>query len=325
MPPRVLVLFLGGTISAGAVADGTTARLHGEALLAGVPGLDACGIELDVRDLQAIPGGSLAFDDVLEVLRTARSSDADGVVVVQGTDTLEETAYLVDLLWDDDRPVVFTGAMRGPTLAGPDGAANLLAAVQTAAERRWRGLGAVLVLNDEIHAARHVAKRHTTSPAAFTSPNAGPLGRMVEGVPVRLTTIARRPALPTPDRLEARVPLIVTTLGDDGVLLRSVEDCDGLVVAGFGAGHVPGRIASRLGGLAERMPVVLASRTGAGSALRRTYWAPGSETDLLEKGLVPAGFLDAYKARLLLTVLVADGFDRPAIAAAFAQHGDMIA
>lgn len=321
MQTQVLILFLGGTISAGPVSGGSTTRLHGDTLLAAVPDLAECGIGLDVRDLRAIPGGSLQFGDLLEVLDTARSSTADGVVVVQGTDTLEETAYLVDLLWDDDRPIVFTGAMRGPTLAGPDGPANLLAAVQTASSDQWRGLGALLVLADEIHAARFVAKRHTTGPGAFVSPNAGPLGRMVEGKPVLLTSIRRHPALPMPSELVARVPLMVTTLGDDGALLRSVDDCDGLVVAGFGAGHVPEAIVSRLAELAERMPMVLASRTGAGSVLSQTYWAPGSETDLLSRGLIPAGFLDPYKARLLLVVLLATRASRETIVDAFRDRG----
>ena len=117
---------------------------------------------------------------------------AHGVVVTQGTDTMEETAFLVDCLWDDDAPFVFTGAMRNPTLPGADGPANLTAAIRTAAVDAARGRGAMVVFNDEIHAARFVRKTHSTSPAAFRSPDAGPIGHVVEGVPRFLTDVSRR-------------------------------------------------------------------------------------------------------------------------------------
>ncbi|WP_222432131.1 asparaginase [Leekyejoonella antrihumi] len=321
MSRTICILFLGGTISASTVHEGRTVRLLGDQLVAATPGLAAVDADLEVHDLRSCPSGSLTFDHLLEVLHTARASEADGIVVVQGTDTLEETAYFVDLFWGDDRPVVFTGAMRGPTLAGPDGAANLLAAVQTAADDRFRGLGVLLVLNDEIHAARFVAKRHSTSPSTFVSPNAGPLGRLAEGEPRLVTTVPRNPPLPAPARVSARVPLVVTTLGDDGTILEALDGCDGLVVAGFGAGHVPDRLVERLGELAKRMPVVLASRTGAGPVLTHTYFAPGAETDLIARGLIPAGSLDPYKARLLLLALLSTGADHQTIAAAYRARG----
>lgn len=323
MGRRVCVLFLGGTISAGETTGGRTRRLRGDELIGDALRAELAegGVELDVRDLRAVSSGSLRFGHMLEVLDAARSSDADGIVVVQGTDTLEETSYLLDLLWDDDRPIVFTGAMRGPTLAGPDGPANLLAAARTAASTTWRGLGALLVLADEIHAARFVTKRHSTSISTFVSPNAGPLGRLAEGVPVRMTSVARHAALPAPSSIDVRVPLVVAALDDDGTLLRGVADCDGLVMSGFGVGHVPERIVPALDDLAQRMPVVLASRTGAGQVLHHTYYGAGSETDLLGRGLIPAGMLDAYKSRLLLCVLLAGGAGRDRVVEEFRARG----
>lgn len=297
------------------------ARLGADELLASVPALAQLPVTLDPRDVRRMPSAELTFDDVLAVVDEAERAGSDGVVVVQGTDTIEETAFLADLLWPGDAPLVFTGAMRNPTLAGADGPANLLAAVTVAASARFRGQGALVVLNDEVHAARHVRKTHSASPSAFASPNAGPLGRVVEGVAVLSARVPERPVLPRPAAIAARVPLVVTVLDDDGSLLRGLDErCDGVVIAGFGVGHVRADLAEALGVLAGRIPVVLASRTGAGSVFTHTYGAPGSETDLVARGLIPAGPLDPYKARILLAVLLANGHDRSAIADAFAQR-----
>jgi L-asparaginase len=130
--------------------------------------------------------------------------------------------------------------------------------------------------------------------------------------------VARRPALTRPERIDVRVPLVVATVGDDGALLDSIgSGCAGLVVAGFGVGHVPESWAERLGALAQRIPVVLASRIGAGPVLTHTYGAPGSETDLRNRGVITCGNLNAYQARLLLLVLLSNG--ETDVRSAFAQ------
>ncbi len=318
MPASVSVFFLGGTIGM-AGAAGAVVRFGPGELIESVPGLAGLDCKLDPHDFRRLPSASLGFVDVLELLATASGTAADGVVVVQGTDTLEETAFLADLLWSGDTPIVFTGAMRNPSQAGPDGPANLLGAVTVAASPACRGLGALVVLNDEIHAARHAAKRHTSSVAAFSSPNAGPLGRIVEGVAVLTMPVSRRPTLPMPDAVDVRVPVVTSVFDDDGALLDGLaERCDGVVVAGFGVGHVPERVASQLGAIAAVRPVVLASRIGAGPVLRRTYGAIGSETDLLARGLIGAGMLNPYQARLLLMLLLASGAD---VTAGFATYG----
>ena len=167
---RVVLFTLGGTIASTsapgparpaesfAAADrGVTPRLTGADLLAAVPGLDAVGAELDVHDFRQIPSSSLAISDVIALAAAIRrrvTAGAAGVVVTQGTDTMEETAFLLDLLWDGDAPVVMTGAMRNPALAGPDGPANVLAAAHVAARPAARGRACLVVFADEIHAAR---------------------------------------------------------------------------------------------------------------------------------------------------------------------------
>jgi L-asparaginase len=325
---KVALFTLGGTIASTHAAGGVTPQLTGADLLTSVPGLDQAGAELEVHDFRQVPSSSLTVADILDLasaIRDQAGAGTDGVVVSQGTDTIEETAFLLDLLYDGDAPVVFTGAMRNPTLAGADGPANLLAAVTVAASPQARGLGCLVVLGDEIHAARFVQKAHTTSVTAFISPAAGPLGVVAEGRAVVLTRPARRPALPHLPRpagvpgLGIRTGLVTMVLGDDGTLLAAAAGrFDGLVVAGYGAGHVPAPVVGQLAELARRIPVVLASRTGAGMVLARTYAYPGSELDLRDGGLIGAGFLDPLKARLLLHVLLAGGASRDEITAAFA-------
>ncbi|GGV15804.1 asparaginase [Streptomyces spectabilis] len=317
MTTTVSVFTLGGTISAH--SGGGSARLTGSQTLATVPVPD--DVKTELHDFRRLPGSSLTLEDLAALAERVDEATAagHGVVVVQGTDTLEETAFLLDVVCAPRTPIVVTGAMRRPDLPGADGPANLAAALAVAADPRCRGLGVLVVLADEIHAARHARKAHTTSLTTFASPGAGPLGRVVEGVP-RILLRPQEPTVERPLRLRnaARVALLTLAIGDGGELLEAVDDgFDGLVVAAFGAGHAPQWLVEPLAARAARMPVVLASRTGAGPLLSETYRGPGSEADLLSRGLISAGSLDAPKARLLLHALLADGADRRAVEAAF--------
>lgn len=341
-PRRVVVFGLGGTIAmASGDSDGVVPALSAEQLVTAVPGLIETGIELDVVDFRRVSSGSLTFDDLDALAEAigerlaaggggagADPADADvtgvdGIVVTQGTDTIEETAYLLDLVHNYPNPVVVTGAMRPPAQAGADGPGNLLAAIQAAASPLTRDLGVVVVFADEIHAASRVRKTHTTSGFTFQSPNGGPLGYVVEGRPRVLSRPATRTVLPAPiESQSVEIGLLTMVLGDSGAVLEAVaERVDGLVVAGFGAGHVPGHLVGTLDKIAARMPVVLASRTGAGSVLERTYGYPGSETDLLARGLISAGFLDPIKARILLRQLLAGGHGHATMVSVFASAG----
>ena len=333
MADEVVLYTLGGTISiAGTVGDGSGVglvdRFGGRDLTHDVPGLAATGVALNVEDIDSVPSPDLTFTQLLDLVQRASDAvraGARGVVVTQGTDTMEESAYLADLVWPHPEPLVFTGAMRNPTLAGPDGPANLLAAVTAAAAADAWNLGVLVAFNDELHAARWVRKTHATSTATFVSPDAGPIGRLEEervrilSVPPRRTPIE----IPSAEQLErARVALHTAVLDEQGDELDGIaERFQGLVVAGLGAGHVTSRLVPALDKLAKRMPVVLSSRAGAGPVLRHTYSAPGSEIDLQNRGLINGGLLHPYKARILLRLLLADGADQDEIAAAFAEHG----
>lgn len=325
---RVTVFSLGGTIASTtggrSTAGGVTPRLGARELVEAVPQIQ------EVADLEAVAfrqtaSGDITLADMVALAAeiTHRFEDgANGIVVTQGTDTIEETSFALDLLVSSDRPVVVTGAMRNPTLAGPDGPANLLAAVQVAVAPAASGLGTVVVINDEIHAARFVRKTHTSSPATFRSVTVGPLGWIVEGRP--RIAFRMRALAGVPYRVDAEVPavaLLTAVLGDDSRLISQVaaSGYSGLVLEAFGGGHVPGHVVPALEKLASRLPVVLASRTGGGEMLRHTYGFPGSEQDLLSRGLIPAGFLDGRKARILLSLLLASGCNLDDVRAAFEQ------
>lgn len=223
------VFALRGTIAttAAPTTGGVVPALSGKELLKGVPGLNALGVSLRVRDFHRVASASLTLSD-LDALHAAIEAEldpgtVDGVVVVQGTGTIKESAFHLDLLHQGATPIVFTGAMRNPTLPGPDGPANLHAAIIAAAGPWLRDVGCVVVLGDEVHAARTVQKSHTVSTAAFTSPGSGPLGLLAEGK-VRLHQgLPHRTVLPAGSKRRTtagtvRVALHTVTVGDDGTV-----------------------------------------------------------------------------------------------------------
>jgi L-asparaginase len=321
--PAVTLISLGGTIASTPTPQGGAApRLTGADLVAAVPELGRVA-DVEVVSLAVAPSCEIGFRTVVDVARrigAEAARGACGVVVTQGTDTLEEVAFALDLLTDDSCAVVLTGAMRPAAAPGADGPANLLAAVRVAIHPAARGCGALVVFNDEVHAARCVQKRNTSSPAAFRS-FAGPVGWVTEDRVRLLHRPLGRLRVPLgPDPRDAFVALHKVTLGDDGRLLAGVAGagCDGLVVEALGGGHVPSAMVPALADLAARMPVVLTSRTGSGENLRHTYGYPGSEMDLLGRGLIAAGALDGPKARVLLTLLLMAGAGRAEVERAFA-------
>jgi L-asparaginase len=318
---KVAVLSLGGTISATkGGGPGVAPTLTGEELAEMVPEISAVA-EVETVQFRRVAGSELTLDDAVSLARDAEARpEAAGLVVTQGTDSIEETAFVLDLLVDREAPLVVTGAMRNPTVPGADGPANLLAAVRVSAGEEARGLGTVVVMNDEIHAARFVRKAHSQNPAAFSSAPTGPVGYLYEGRPRVVVRPAGRLRIGLPPDAEDRpVALYKVPFGDDGRLLREVERLgyEGLVVEAMGGGHLPARMVGTVEELASRMPVVLASRTGGGEVLKRTYGFPGSEMDLLGRGLIPAGPLDGLKARILLYLLLRSGASRERITEAF--------
>jgi len=331
MMPRapITVLSLGGTISSAPAGDIGLAQpaLSAADLVAAVPELERIA-EIEVRDVRRLPSNDMTFDVARTVAAQARAAaerGAAGVVVTQGTDTIEELAYALDLLVPGDVPTVVTGAMRHAGLTSADGGGNLLDAVRTAASPDARGLGCLVVLNEEIHSARTVRKVHTSSLAAFRSADVGPLGWIAEGRPRLRDLPYPRLSVELADGAPLiRPPLVKIAMDDDGWWLPAVRQAPGLVVEGTGGGHVPGWLSDDLVELAARIPVVMTARTGAGEVLTATYGGfRGSETALVGGGVIPGGTLDGLKARVLLGLLLSAGADDDRIRCAIAAAGTL--
>lgn len=320
---------LGGTIAMAETTAGTgaTPARDAAALVAAVPAL------AEIADVRAVTvrnkaSASLDVTDVLAAFRWARAEVDDGavgVVLTHGTDTLEESAYLLDLLWDRDQPLVLTGAMRAFDQPGTDAGANLLAAARVACGEESGRRGVLVVLDDEVHAAARVTKVGSTGVGAFESPGFGPGGRLVEGRLRYVAPAAPRPEpLPEPGDGPVDVALLEAALADDGRAVRALTGAGfaGIVVDGSGMGHVSSVAADELeAAIRQGVVVVVASRTLRGGTGRTTYGYLGSEMDLIARGAVMAGELSGRKARLLLHVLLRLGRDGSQIAAAFAQRG----
>ncbi len=302
--PYVLVITTGGTIATrrGPTVAGAVPSLKGEDLLAMLP---RGGIELAFEEFANLPSSHFTPARALELSQLVAAAlerpDVDGVVVTHGTDTLEETAYLLDLTLRSPKPVVFTGAMRAATSVAYDGLANLAAAVRVAASPAAQELGVTVVFDEAIYAAAEVQNVHTQARSAFAAPDSGPLGR-VEGERV---WVQRRPAarqhIPC-QRLEEMVDLIRLAQGADVRLLRHcIEDgVAGIVIEAFGGGRVPPWWLPHLSeAMQRRTAVLIASRCGAGG-LGDEYGYVGAYHDLRRLGVLFAHNLSGPKARIKL-------------------------
>ena len=316
---EVTVLAAGGTIAM-AGANGAVPELDAAGLvdavpeLVGLPGLRA-------QTLAGWPGVHVTASDALAIARAAVAEAAGGrgVVVTHGTDTLEETAVLCDLLHGGDAPIVVTGAVRPASATGADGPANLLDAVRAAGAAATAGLGALVCFGGELHAARGVRKTDSVSPRAFSSPRTGPVGRVAEASVETWAAPARRPPLPVA-QLDARVEIVTAALGADGAMLEAAigAGADGLVVVLLGAGHAPPAFLDACRRAARRLPVVACVRPERGRILRDTYGFAGGERDVREAGLICAPALSPAAARITLMACLGAGHSRVATAAVFA-------
>jgi L-asparaginase len=316
---EVTVLAAGGTIAMAGDA-GAVPQLDAAALVAAVPPL-ASVPGLRARTLGSWPGVQVSAANALDVARAAaaEATAGRGVVVTHGTDTLEETAVLCDLVYGGDAPIVLTGAIRPASATGADGPANLLDAVRAAGDPATAGLGAIVAFAGELHAARAVRKVDSVSPRAFGSPRGGPIGRVSEERVEVWAAPERHPPLPVA-QLDARVEVVSAGIGSDGKLVEAAlaAGADGLVVVLLGAGHAPPAFLAACTAAAAEVPVVACVRPESGRILRDTYGFEGGERDVRAAGLILAPALSPAAARVTLMACIGAGYSRVATAAAFA-------
>ena len=324
--PKVVVLTTGGTIATRGAGVERVARDSGQDLLARVQ--LPTDVSVEVRDVLRV--GGYAFTPahmhtvLTAVLETYAAPDIDGVVVTHGTDTIEETSFLVDLFLADARPVVFTGAQRGADDPTSDGPANLRDALSVAAAPASRGLGALIAFDGAVLAARGTRKTQTITAAAFTAPDGGPLGHVVDD---RLHLLARpaRPEPLDPRRLSldgVRADIVAIYPGCDPVLLEAAAAAGarGIVLEATGAGNANVAMRDTVRRLVDDGVVVLLStRVHAGPVV--PIYGNGGGRDLVDAGAIPTGRLRPSQARVLLLALLGTGAGQSDVRAALDPAG----
>ncbi len=314
---RIALLTTGGTIAMQASDRGANLSAPPpfvEMLARALP-----EIQITLIPVLSRPSAGFSIADIASIAKAAQEAAAshDGVVITHGTDVLEETAFALELLTRTDTPIVVTGAMRLANRPSADGDANLIAACQVAGSKAARGKGVLVVFDDEIHWAPLAKKRHAFRTHAFSSEPFGPLGWVVEGrVRFTLSPEKRLPHISWGGR-ETVVPILEVGPGLEPALVKNLPRCDALVLALPGGGHVADSIPAILEAMS--LPVIFASRTGAGETLSHSYGFAGGEIDLIARGLIPAGPLSARNARIALAILLSSEASKREIAAFFSD------
>lgn len=310
---HVRVLSTGRTIASTEGPGGATPSKGGDDLVGAVPELEEIA-DIDVESVSDELSFHLSVSDVaslVDSVEAAATDGVDGVVVTHGTDTMEESAYYLDLVIDAQVPIVFTGAQRPADHPSADGFANLLQAVRVAADERFRE-GAYIAFADLVHAARWVTKARAGRPDAYASPAGGPVAEITaDGIGLRREPGSESVSIPSTD-MTARVEVITSGLGvDSRQLERAVaDDVDGLVLAGSGIGNTTPDIGNAVAdAVGSGIPVVVSTRCYDGPVAAR-YGGPGGSRTLREHGAIPAGELPPWKARIKLG-LALSAYDDP--------------
>ena len=317
------ILFTGGTISMrhDVAAGGAVPALSGRDILAATPGIDEVA-RVEPEDWGRFPGPHMTPERQwllrARVAELLGRDDVAGVVITHGTDTMEESAYLLARSLEADKPVVFTGAMRSGSDLGWDGPANLLDAVRVAASSESRGYGVQVVMGGRVFSGLDVTKAHTHMLDAFESPGLGPVGVVDDGRVIFRRALAGRAPILTPAALATPVDLVMAYAGADARLLdASLPDARALVVAALGRGNVPPAMADGVERwAASGKPVVIASRALRGR-VGPTYGYPGAGRRLMAMGAILAGARRPQQARIELMLGLGAGMDLGALRVLF--------
>jgi len=304
--PKVLLIATGGTISMRIDAEkgGAVPSLTGRDILDTVPGYDRVA-RVEIREFGRYPGPHMTIERMWElrsaILDAVERDGIDGIVVTHGTDTIEETAYLLDRSLPPEVPVVITGAMRNSSELSWDGPLNLMSALQVAASPEARGRGTMVVMDDEIVQGAEVVKTHTEAAGTFRSPNWGPLG-ITDNGRVHFYRESRRKPLLAPEAPQPDVDLIKVVAGMTGRLLEAslASGAHGLVLEALGRGNVPPAVVPGVRHWVDAArPVVVASRSSRGRVLDAYAYAGGGH-ELREMGAIFADHLTGQQARIEL-------------------------
>ena len=314
MPKKILVLHTGGTISMQADASGAVVTSQDNPMNHVTNPLK--GIEVQAIDFFNLPSPHIKPKHMLALYHKIKeeADNYDGVVITHGTDTLEETAYFLDTMKIPNMPIVLTGAMRSSNELGSDGVYNYLSALRVASDDKAADKGVLVVMNDEIHAAKYVTKTHTTNVSTFQTPTHGPLGLIMKQEILYFKTAEPRVRFDL-EHIQGLVPIISAYAGmtDELIDMLDLEQLDGLVIQAFGAGNVPKETAQKLENLLQKeIPVALVSRCFNGIA-EPVYAYQGGGVQLQRAGVFFVKELNAQKARLKLLIALNAGLKGQAL------------
>jgi L-asparaginase len=313
MKPRIAIFFTGGTISMriDPATGGAIPALSGEEIIALVPGLEEIA-EFDVINFALWPGPHVTPSRMMDLAGRVKEKLADdritGAVITHGTDTLEETAYLLDLVIDNEKPIVFVGAMRNSSELSWDGPGNLRSAVRVAIDPKALGLGVIVAMNDQMIAAAEATKTHTESTATFQSRDSGPIGIVDKDRLIVMSRPCRREHIAT-GRIEERVDVIKMFAGADGRFIDFAvgDGARGLVIEALGRGNVTvASLPAIERAIGKGIPVVITSRCPSGRVLD-TYAYEGAGRQLKRMGAILGGMLSSHKARIKLMLMLGAG------------------
>ena len=314
MPKKILVLHTGGTISMQADASGAVVTSSDNPMNHVSNPLE--GIQVHSLDFFNLPSPHIKPKHMLALYQKIKeeADNYDGVVITHGTDTLEETAYFLDTMEVPHMPIVLTGAMRSSNELGSDGVYNYLSALRVASDDRAADKGVLVVMNDEIHAAKYVTKTHTTNVSTFQTPTHGPLGLIMKQEILYFKTAEPRVRFDL-DHIQGLVPIISAYAGmtDELIDMLDLEQLDGLIIQAFGAGNIPKETAQKLESLLQKgIPVALVSRCFNGIA-EPVYAYQGGGVQLQKSGVFFVKELNAQKARLKLLIALNAGLKGQAL------------
>ena len=314
MTKKILVLHTGGTISMQADSSGAVVTSSDNPMNHVSNPLE--GIQVHTLDFFNLPSPHIKPKHMLALYQKIKEEAAnyDGVVITHGTDTLEETAYFLDTMEIPRIPIILTGAMRSSNELGSDGVYNYLSALRVASDDKATDKGVLVVMNDEIHAAKYVTKTHTTNVSTFQTPTHGPLGLIMKQEILYFKTAEPRVRFDL-DRIEGLVPIITVYAGMTDELLDMLDwdKVDGLIIQAFGAGNIPKETAQKLESLLHKgIPVALVSRCFNGIA-EPVYAYQGGGVQLQKAGVLFVKELNAQKARLKLLIALNAGLKGEAL------------